>query len=247
MGFLFEVAQVEAQGWLPTATDDWCGIYLEVYLEKVAKKGWRKLKSSCCGRRKTKKQLRKTTETLDEAREMRWRVCNEDGFLMALFVLGDERKRQRKGDQLVITADAFQTFDMGQVEGTKVATFKGTMQVGTWGPVVLHPSDKDKVSMEGTTLVLETRPTSARPFSLDNARPADDVRSLEMIMQSIVSKKKTRNKKEGPQRPAIRGNFTLSAQNLISLVRRGNPNQESASPVSMPQQNSPRRSVSFTN
>lgn len=207
MGFLFEVAQIEAQGWIPSAGDDWVGVYLEVTCNKAARTGLKKsCKAACCRSARKGKKQQKQTAIVDEQREMRWREVNEDGFLVALFVLGDERKRRRKGDQLIITAHAYSTNSMAQeVEGTRVATFEGRLQVGNWGPVVLKIVDRN--SMEGTTLVLETRPLSARPFSLESARPADDLGSLSVIMKSMpgnsnptASREVARRGKDRPRR-----------------------------------------------
>ncbi|CAJ1356295.1 unnamed protein product [Effrenium voratum] len=177
MGFLFEVAQVEALGWKPRSSD-WRGIYLEVYVEKANK---RKIKC-CCRRKNTNKQRKAQTAIEDEARTMRWRVLNKEGFLQALFVLGDERKRRRKGDQLIITADVMTVTEMGRQErGEHVATYKGTLQVGTWGPVLLFDDSKDSKDADETAqFILETRPISARPFKLENARPWDEKGSLAM-------------------------------------------------------------------
>lgn len=182
MGFLFEVAQVEVQNWRPSSGSDWRGIYLDVYVEKAKK---RKLKC-CCRRKKGAAQRKTRTGIEDESRMMRWRVLNKEGFLQALFVLGDERKRRRKGDQLLITADVMAVSELGQEKGVHVATFKGKMQVGTWGSVLLYDADQKEPegNEEEVKFSLETRPISARPFKLENARPWDDKGSLALIMRA---------------------------------------------------------------
>eukprot|EP00435_Cladocopium_sp_Y103_P019647 s1740_g4.t1 len=180
-----EVAQVEAQGWKASSVADWRGIYLEVYVEKAKK---RKIKCKCCCRSKNRnKQQKSRTGIEDEASSMRWRVLNKEGFLQALFYLEYDKKRRRKGDQLIINADVMVVSEMGQANsGEKVASYKGTMQVGTWGPVVLYDSEKKEPGGddEETTFTLETRPISARPFKLENAKPWDDKDSLAMIMRA---------------------------------------------------------------
>lgn len=180
-----EVAQVEAQGWKASSVADWRGIYLEVYVEKAKK---RKIKCKCCCRSKNRnKQQKSRTGIEDEASSMRWRVLNKEGFLQALFYLEYDKKRRRKGDQLIINADVMVVSEMGQANsGEKVASYKGTMQVGTWGPVVLYDSENKEPGGddEETTFTLETRPISARPFKLENAKPWDDKDSLAMIMRA---------------------------------------------------------------
>eukprot|EP00931_Biecheleriopsis_adriatica_P049678 TRINITY_DN28740_c0_g1_i1.p1 TRINITY_DN28740_c0_g1~~TRINITY_DN28740_c0_g1_i1.p1 ORF type:complete len:1780 (+),score=334.12 TRINITY_DN28740_c0_g1_i1:386-5341(+) len=90
---------------------------------------------------------------------------------------------------LHITADVMMIDELGKEEGVKTATFQGKMEVGMWGPVVLYDVDnKDDVTgAETTTFVIETRPISARPFSLENARPNDDMSSFAVIMQEALA------------------------------------------------------------
>eukprot|EP00930_Biecheleria_cincta_P052267 TRINITY_DN3751_c0_g2_i1.p1 TRINITY_DN3751_c0_g2~~TRINITY_DN3751_c0_g2_i1.p1 ORF type:complete len:1658 (-),score=286.43 TRINITY_DN3751_c0_g2_i1:137-5110(-) len=184
MGFQFEVSQVDATAWTPKQNDGWSGVYVEIYLNKAKKH--MHCKPTCFKREK--KQVRARSTTIDEAKEMRWRKTNSEGFLLSLFVLGEERKRRKKGDELVLTLELMQVTDLGQLEGRKVGTFKGSMKVGAWGPVVLQQTDhKDIDSGEGAKFVLETRPISARPFSLENARPLDDPGSLAMIMSVFAA------------------------------------------------------------
>eukprot|EP00439_Symbiodinium_sp_Y106_P037569 s4830_g4.t1 len=108
-------AASQATGLLSNSVDD---VRLLAPLLKAKK---RKLKC-CCRRKKGAAQRKSRTGIEDESRMMRWRVLNKEGFLQALFVLGDERKRRRKGDQLLITADVMAE------KGVHVATFKGKMQ-----------------------------------------------------------------------------------------------------------------------
>jgi len=180
-----EVAQVEAQGWKPSSVTDYRGIYLEIYLEKAKK---RKFKCKCCCRSKNRNnQKRSRTGIEDEASTMRWRVLNREGFLQALFSLEYDKKRRRKGDQLIIKADVMVISEMGQANGEKIATYTGVMQVGTWGPVHLYDSESKEPRGENdeeSTFILETRPISARPFKLENAKPWDDKDSLAMIMRA---------------------------------------------------------------
>lgn len=183
MGFLFEVSQVEATGWIPKHNDGWSGVYVEIYLNKAKKHTH--CKPACFKREK--KQTRARSTTIDETREMRWRNCNSEGFLLALFVLGDERKRRRKGDELLLTLEVMQVTDLGQLEGRNIGTFKGIMKVGAWGPVVLHQADHKDGDAGDSRFILETRPISARPFSLENARPLDDPGSLAMIMSVFAA------------------------------------------------------------
>lgn len=202
-----EIAQVEAQGWTPSSVADWRGIYLEVYLEKVKK---RKIKCCPCRRKNQNKQRKARTGIEDEARTMRWRVLNKEGFLQALFYLEYDKKRRRKGDQLIITADVMMVTEMGQANGEKVATYKGTMQVGTWGTVYLYDCERqDSVQGESeevkTFFTLETRPISARPFKLENAKPWDDKTSLAMIMRAAKYGRRT----------SVQGNI-ISRLNLTS-------------------------------
>ncbi|CAK9104925.1 unnamed protein product [Durusdinium trenchii] len=141
---------------------------------------------------------------------MRWRVLNKEGFLQALFYLEYDKKRRRKGDQLIITADVMMVTEMGQANGEKVATYKGTMQVGTWGTVYLYDCERqDSVQGESekvkTFFTLETRPISARPFKLENAKPWDDKTSLAMIMRAAKYGRRT----------SVQGNI-ISRLNLTS-------------------------------
>lgn len=163
-------------------------------MEKAKK---RKIKCKCCCRSKNRnKQQKSRTGIEDEASSMRWRVLNKEGFLQALFYLEYDKKRRRKGDQLIINADVMVVSEMGQANsGEKVASYKGTMQVGTWGPVVLYDSENKEPGGddEETTFTLETRPISARPFKLENAKPWDDKDSLAMVSSRVQPKRGPRS------------------------------------------------------